>query len=278
MEDMNALKMAWDVVANVGDAVFGNILVPAVGSAIGGAVVTSMAWRKLLGGHDRAINISATYYVPSGIPNPVTGEEFIDQEITTIDNDFNFVEAFRGPGGKSLARLVEKATNMTNAHTVLGFSFLEDLIPEEELEEITEVISAKWKGYFSSLLGDKEVYSLTGGTRERIEEKTILVVPVFEGDKSSGSRKILLIPPKYLQEGGLPKLANLRVNIGKDESGATIYRHVDNHPANQRLITLQNVRAEIGAADQRAKWLTNFAPSIKTGRVISVPDPFGPSN
>lgn len=256
---------------DVGEAVFGNVLVPAAATSLTTLLVTSLAYQRVRRGLNRAINISETFYMPSGIINPATGEEFIDQEVNTYDNDFNFREAFRGDEGAELVKIVEKALAKTNEHTVLAFSFLEDLIDKEDYKDVHEQICTKWKGYFSSLLGDKQPYSFYVGERERPEEKTILALPVFEKTDHGGSRKVLLLPPSYLQKDGLPKAENLRVKVGRDEFGVPIYEHRPEHEANARLRTLQRIRYEIGA--DRAEWLYNYAPDIKTGRSARIAEP-----
>lgn len=143
---------------------------------------------------------------------------------------------------------------MTNSHTVIGFSFLEDVISPEEYATVYKMITDKWKGYFGDLLSDHKTYF--PNEREVLETITVLALPVFERSPTGGSRKIILLEPKHLQPGGLPKMANLQVNVGKDEHGQIIYKHDPKHWASERLRTLQKIRFEIGA--DRAQWITDF--------------------
>lgn len=267
------LAQAWDWAVNGAGGVPGlpgMVLEYTVNNAVGPAVVAYVAYRVLSGGKDKALNISRTRYIPSGVSHP-NGGEYIDQHIKTIDNDFNFTEAFRGTSGKRLAKIVEKATNLTNEENRIAFALLEKVLSEKQLKEDAPIIISKWRGYFSALLNNDDALSNALGARDYPEDKVSLVVPVFEKSPTGGSRKILEIPSEYLMPEGLPTIDKLRVFTGRDDTGKAIYRHAPDHEASERLRTIQKVRWEI--SQNRAEWFSNYGIDIETGNILTRPMP-----
>lgn len=266
------LMTAWDWAVNGAGGVPGipgMVLEQVVNNAVGPAIGAFIVYTILSGGKDKALNISRTLYTPSGVPHPTDGKEYFDQRIKTLDNDFHFQEAFRGHNGKKLARILERATKMTDGENPIAFEHIKKILSEKDFQKLHPVIVSKWRGYHSALLNNDDVLSHSLGERGYPEERVSLVVPAFEKSPTGGSRKVLEIPAQYMQPNGMPDMDHVRVFIGRNNAGSAVFEHDPNHEASERLRTLEKIRDKI--SDNRAEWFTNYGIDIETGNILTMP-------
>lgn len=271
------LQAAWDMAStdwakDVGLATVENIVVPIVHYSLAAAVGAYAANKIIRRGEFETVNVSETYFVPSGVINPKTGEEFIDMHRNTIDSRFTFEKSFHGTAGKMLAKIMTKAANSMDAENRVAFPLIRPFVSKSDFEKYDDRIASHWRGYFSSVLNDEQrLWTISLKDRENPVTERILVLPVYEEAAEGSHYKVLCIPPSYMSPDGLPKPENLRVKTGVDENGRAIFEHDSANEAYQRYETLRALRNTIG--HDMATWLSQYGVAVYTGAVDVVAKP-----
>lgn len=244
----------------------------AVGGLVGGAIGTWLIHKGIF--KENHAVIGETMYVPSGVlgKDPETGEEFeyIDQVMRTKATNFTFQTAFHGEVAKTLSKKAKKASKLGTSEEPLIPTHLAKVIKAEDLPKLKKIFISQWKSHFGGRFDPDDSPSChTIEGRQFIESTTIFVVPVHEKSEEGNPYKVLYIPLSQLKPGALPDAKHLRVKVGLDENGVSIYKHVANHPLNERLRTLKKVSEIVNSSPEvRQQWLEDFGVQIPTGRIL----------
>lgn len=271
------LDNAWTLASNseqvtglAGEAL--KTLVAPIGLVVAGAAGGYLAHRRIRTGQYETVTVGETYFIPSGVINPATGEEFVNMHRNTLDADFSFTKAFHGKLGGAISGVMARAVKKLSADEPVAFSHVENVVDKKHAEKYKAIIESHWKGYFGSFLNDEiglQSPRLKG--REKPEQNLVLVLPVWEAGTQGSNYKVLCIPPAFMRPGGLPKRENVRVQVGVDDDGKRIFEYCPGHEAYQRLETLREIRNKIG--QELPVWLMKYGVSVFTGRMEMVPLP-----
>ena len=209
-----------------------------------------------------------TTYSPSGIINPATGNEFMDQRIRAIDHDLELEKIFPPSHSKVFMEYIMKASKHCTKENPIVFDHLDKVIKKpEQLAKVKNFMSQRWINYFSKALGGQTERATNRPDGRLVpEEREFLPLLVFEPDVPIQRFRVFLMTPEDLDIKNLPNLEDIRVEINNQMI------HDPKSYYNDRLTSYRNIAKRLSSED--AQWIKNkFMTKIPTGNLDVIPEP-----
>ncbi len=221
---------------------------------------------------ESTINIGETIYTRSGVPNPQTGREFIDQQMITLSDQFTYKGAFHGSVGRVLAKKMAKASDLTTVDERVVIPHLADVIRGPDSKKFIEMVTEHWRSHHSGRLNPgMGPQGQSKNDRDHLPFCLWYIAPVVEPSHGRKSEKVLYVPPSFLLNDGLPHPDDLRVEAGYHEDGRIRFEHDPHHEANNRLITNMKIVDSIrNDPETWSKWMVReyLVPKNRTEQPV----------
>ena len=210
-----------------------------------------------------------TLYKPSGIINPDTGQEFLDQSMRTRYGNIELEKIFQPPHTITLMETILAASKHCTDECPVVFAHLGKVIKNKrELELTQRAIGQYWVNHFATLMAHD-----TDGMADRLDQRSLPIergyIPVLTYEPSAETRKfrILRFRAEDVVNNNLPDPANVRVEVTPGH-----YVRDDVHHYMQRLATNKAIHDYLNSDEGR--WLMNTTTVlVPTGKYKKIAAP-----
>lgn len=155
-------KPLLDATLNFASGVLSELTAAALGTGAVAYFVYQKAKRDFRDGDfkEDGVVVSHTFYAPTGRINPVTGNQFFEQQITTLDG-FDLENVFRGKYAKGIIKqIIDAAQDCTPDQSAVFLALLQHKfigsVGKPENERTYKYIRDHWIGHFSTILNKME--------------------------------------------------------------------------------------------------------------------------
>lgn len=242
---------------------------------LGARIGTMRAIKSILSGGPLSsdINLSETYYWPSGRINHKTGQEYVDQDIMVL-GEVSLTDIFNQHLKGPICKAIHAAEKKTDDKEPIVYMHLPEVIKSGEWGLMREAIQRLARAHFSKMFNEaSKILKEDYGERERPVDD--LVLPLLVRERDSGSHvmrsKFLLLRIHNGKLPELPDLENVRFYDPQSDKWEPEYRPGVGQALAGRYDLLSRVYEIL--QDPKYAWLRNFSVRVRTGEKREVRGP-----
>ena len=195
---------------------------------------------------------SYTDYLPTGLINPKTGNEFREQIVRNLERKIALNEIFDDPNiQKVMMDYFKKAQKLCTAEEPMLFQHLEKVVPAAEWPTIQTTLISKWKTMLGSLLTSTPAAMrqyISRDPREVVVEDEIIGALVHENKGGRAQYYILLLSEDDLV---LPQKADVQFSTPDKMERMNTIIHIMNALNSDQYGWLKRMSAKIPTDEYR---------------------------